>query len=201
MGVRGFFGSIDSDDFDRVFRPTFVEFVRPSGEVVGPLDPASHLSVNGVSIADPDYETPFEAGGVYELTFGLDDIRVEQTLRAPSVSAINFESLPDSVDRGGNLTVSWRYPEGEANDGAILVETRGYSSGLLPPSTTEHTFPVSEFESERVQVSVTSVRYVRFPNLITPDSRDVELFEPLDRKAAYFGIAVGINRYVGVRSE
>lgn len=137
-------------------------------------DPRVELTFNGEPVRGAlffdDEPFPYVPGQRYELAVRLADERVEGAITAPMISDVLVEALPDSLCDNQPVRLSWRYPDGERNDGLLLVQARGYISEHLDPSTTSHTIPANALRGfwDDQTIQVISVRSVLFPNLHAP---------------------------------
>lgn len=200
FGFRSILGETDSDNFGRV-----LEIRAPTLAYSDKTTRADsfRVTING-AVLPGDYEsTELDYVPTKEYSFRIetDFGAAEGTVSAPFISAIKFVTLPDTHYTDKPLLVEWSFPAGEENNGAIIVDASGHNSGILPPETTSYTIPAEDLENgtRSNQISITSIRYVEFPCLITPHDNSVQFFEGLDRVAgSYFGVFVSINRYVEV---
>jgi hypothetical protein len=199
FGVQSILGETDSDDYDEVIEvraPTLAYSNRNTR-----LD-SFEVTINDVSLSDRD-NNEFDYVPTKKYSFKIKSKlgRATGSITAPSISRIQFVTLPDTHYTDHPLEIEWKYPAGESNDGAIIVDASGHNSGLLPPETKSYTIPGKDLANRPGynQISITSIRYVKFPELLKPSDNQVRFIEGLDAKAgSYFGVFVSINRYVEV---
>lgn len=200
FGFRALYGLHDSDDFDRVLTLVAGRVYTADNVRVPPSDEGWAMTFNGVDPSGDDFEFEYTPGREYTVTAGLYGESVAGTVRAPSISAIRFTSLPDTSKADQPITIEWDYPPGETNDGAIIVNAGWYSSGLLDPKTTAFTLPANALDRQwgTVLFQVWSVRYVVFTGLTNPLDPSVVFVRELDREGSMFAVIVGVSRYAEV---
>ena len=167
------------------------------------LDTTNTLAfeINGITASSDSVLFSYEAGEAYRATIGLNDERIETTVTAPSISEIAFKELPDSVAANQPVTIQWAYPDGELNDGALVVTAGDYSSGLLDPETTSHTIPANTFERNGPEsIVIVSVRYTLFTGLRNPRDLNIQFITGLDHRGSFFGVFVAQTRTIYVFS-
>lgn len=200
FGFRAVYGLNDVSGSDDVLELSGGFLYNADDQRVSPSDGQASLKFNDVPVTSDDFEFEFTPGRDYTVTATPNGESVSGSVTAPSISEIEFTSLPDTVATDQEIEVAWTYPEGEENDGAIIVQAGRYSSGMLEPSTTSHTIPAGALERQTgsVDFSVLSVRYVLFPNLTNPSDPSVVFIEELDPKGSFFATVVGVGRFVEV---
>ena len=159
-----------------------------------------HLEINGISLNENPYLTELTYAPDKKYTFKLSSELGEASgeVVAPSISGIQFINLPETHNSEKDLKISWAYPKGEINNGAIFVETYWHRSELLPPQTTSYTIPSTAFEHTggSFEISIGSIRYVKFPQLTNPEDDNVSFIGELDKDlGSYFGIFYAVHRY------
>ena len=142
------------------------QFYR-NGEHIGAFGKDSTtFKVNGVSAADDRFKFDYEPGKEYSFEASLNGETVGGSITAPSVSDISFVELPDTVCDNQPVTIKWKYPEGERNDGILMLSASGYDSEHLEPGTTSYTIPANKLVfKETVRVQVFTMRSILFRNL------------------------------------
>ena len=160
------------------------------------LDPeAVNASINGREISTNNFNIVESNDYSLEISSSLGSANV--TVNAPNISQINLDALPDTHAVDQPLTVKWDYAG--INDGAIIVNAIGYSSGLLSPSQNEYTIPGNALSGtpERNRIVVISVRYAIFPSLNSPPELDRDYLLGLaDEKGSYFAVYIGTQKSI-----
>lgn len=200
FGFQSILGETDSDDFDRI--------IKIKGATFAYRDKTTRVDsfkviINDASIPDnyDSNELNYVPNKKYSFRIVTELGEASGSLKAPSVSRIHFVNLPDTHYTDQPLKIEWKYPDGESNNGVVIIDANGHNSGILPPESTSYTIPEKELENRTGsnQISVTSIRYVKFPNLINPLDNQVQFIEGLDNDVgSYFGVFTSTNRYVQV---
>ncbi len=173
FGLRAAFGlNPDAAGSPRVFAVLLYDLTNERIFVDGER---ATLALNGTPVTGNFFlypsPVPYEPGGRYRFEVSMDGERVDGAVTAPSVSDIRIVSVPDSLCDDEPLTINWTYPEGERNDGAIMVNARGYESERLDHGVTSHTIPAGTFLHGYwgdQEIQVTSIRSVLYPRLHNP---------------------------------
>jgi len=198
FGFHCILGETDSDDYDRI--------LHINGFAVA-YDPQStrldsfNLVINNLSVSQntESHELNYVAGKKYTLDIKTAYGEATGSITAPSISGIQFVNLPDTHYTNKPLVIKWKYPTGESNNGGIIVSANNYISNILSPETTEYNIPVTALKNMTgsIQITVTSVRFVKFPKLINPNDDFYVFIDGLDwTVGTYFGVFYSINRYV-----
>ena len=204
FGFRAILGETDSGDFGEVFSVSGFTVV---------YDEYSHrvdtfeVQINSVDPFENSdtHELKYIPGKTYQISVNSELGEAFGEVTAPNIERIIFVNLPEIHNPEKDLTVFWRFDGPASNDGAILVEAGNHHSEFLPPNTTSYTIPKKYYENFHgtdIQISVTSIRYVKFPQLVSPDDDFFQFIPGFDDEVgSFFVVYNSVNKYVQIGED